>query len=200
LSIYTDWTSVLQKELSAQEEVVGHLNISMQPMAPPTTTSNGQPPSPQEKESQLAKSQLGFIDTFANPLWTIGSELFFSGMLHGVNQIHENRNVWVVRMNQTAIPPPLPLHKDEGTSSLSTTATGTTETSVETPQTPYTRVEVRRIVSSSDLNDVAQKQKMRKERSFSSLIFWRKKLNQKQQQQKQQEQPQQQQQQLGNGK
>ena len=179
---------MLQKEISAQDEVVDHLNISMhQPMAPPTTR-NGQPQSHQEQESQLAKSQIGFIDLFANPLWTIGSQLFFSGMQHGVNQICENRKVWAAKMNPTAVPPPLPLHKDEGTSSLSTMGTGTTETSVETPQTPYTRVEVRKIVSSSDLNDVSQKQGMRKERSFSSLIFWRKRFGQKQQQQQQQQQ------------
>jgi 3',5'-cyclic-nucleotide phosphodiesterase len=176
LSISTDWTLVLQKEVSAQEDLVETLNISLAiPMSP--TTTRGTTQSAEEQESQLAKSQLGFIDMFAEPLWNIGAQLFFPGMTHGVNQIRENRQLWMSKVK----PPP----NDGANSSVSTATSGTTgksEGTVPTPRTPNPVGEgVRKVLSSSDLNEDGRKRDVRKERSFSSLIFWRKRAGQKSQ-------------------
>lgn len=161
MDVSTDWTLVLQKEVSAQEDLVQHLNISLsQPISP--TTTRGTAPTAAEQESALAKSQLGFIDLFAEPLWNIGAELFFPGMQLGLRQIQANRAVWMSKAQQQQPPPPM----DEATSS------GSTITVTSTPESG-----VRKVASSGDLNERggAKGSRMRKERSFSSLMFWKKK-------------------------
>src|SRR5579862_7905221 len=76
LQISKDWTLVLQKEVGAQDDLMVALNIAPSyPLSP--TTTRGKVPSAEEQEQTLAKSQLGFIDLFALPLWTIGAGLFF---------------------------------------------------------------------------------------------------------------------------
>jgi hypothetical protein len=204
LNVSTDWTLVLQKEIAAQEDVISHLNIDMHlPMSP--TTTRGTPPSAPQQETALAKSQLGFIDLFAQPLWTIGATAFFPGMQHGVRQIQENRQVWMEKLT----PARPTAATDEGTSSFSTvTSTGglageKSEGSV--PTTPVVgggggggsgsvRGEVRKVASTAELVEENNRGniKMRKERSFSSLIFWRKRGGQRQSQQQHQQQQQQQ--------
>jgi hypothetical protein len=97
LTVSTDWTLVLQKEVSAQEDLVDELDIVMTvPMSP--TTTRGTTPTKAEQEAQLAKSQLGFIDMFALPLWSIGANSFFTGMALGIDQINENRKVWMSKL------------------------------------------------------------------------------------------------------
>jgi hypothetical protein len=206
LNVSTDWTLVLQKEIAAQEDVISHLNIDMHvPMSP--TTTRGTPPTATEQETALAKSQLGFIDLFAEPLWNIGATAFFPGMQHGVQQIRENREVWMGKLT------PQKLTMDEGTSSFSTVTssggmTGVGEKSEgSVPTTPRSVVvggggggggtalregEVRKVASSGELMEENNKgnNKMRKERSFSSLIFWRKRGGQSQSHQQRSEMPQ----------
>ena len=147
------------------------------------TTSRGTTQSAQEQEAQLAKSQLGFIDAFAEPLWNIGAQVFFPGMMHGVVQIKENRQVWMAKIRP---PTTQATHNDGAGSSFSTTESGaTTMKSEGTVPTPRTQSgvtpggEVRKIASSSDLPDKPHKKNVRKQRSFSSLVFWRKKNSQK---------------------
>ena len=202
MNVSKDWTLVLQKEIAAQEDVISHLNIDMHLPMSPTTTRGTTPTAPQQ-ETALAKSQLGFIDLFAQPLWTVGATAFFPGMQHGVRQINENRQVWMEKLT----PARLAAATDEGTSSFSTvTSTGglageKSEGSV--PTTPRSVVvggggsvtrEVRKVASSVELMEENNQGnvKMRKERSFSSLIFWRKRGGQRQSQQQQQQQQQQQ--------
>lgn len=180
MDISIDWTLVLQKEVSAQEDLIQYLNIPMPIPVSPTTT-RGTTPTHAEQQSALAKGQLGFIDMFAEPLWHIGAELFFSGMQIGLRQIHANRAVWMSKV----LPPEGEHGKpegetgqggqrpgiDEATSSVST-MTGTTKS--DTVMTPDT--EIRKMASSSELNGSNGKAgRMRKERSFSSLMFWKKK-------------------------
>lgn len=164
MNISTEWTLVLQQEISAQEDLVEDLKISFtQPMSP--TTSRGTTLSAAEKESQLAKSQLGFINIFAEPLWNIGATAFFPGMAHGVEQIRENKQVWIQKMNK----PPNPLN---GNSSVSTV--GSTEgRKSEAGSEPTTRT----ATGENNGPPVSDEQKrvMRNTRSFSSLRFWRKK-------------------------
>src|SRR5277367_4169634 len=159
MNVSTDWTLVLQKEIAAQEDVISHLNIDMHlPMSP--TTTRGTPPTATQQETALAKSQLGFIDLFAQPLWSVGATAFFPGMQHGVRQITENRQVWMGKL--TPARPAAVM--DEGTSSFSTvTSTGglagdKSEGSV--PTTPRSVVggggggsvrEVRKVASSGEL-------------------------------------------------
>src|SRR5271154_912138 len=101
MKISTDWTLVLQQEISAQECLMDDLNISLTvPMSP--TTTRGTTQSLEEKESHLAKSQLGFINLFAEPLWAVGATAFFPGMQHGLTQIRANKQVWM-----TKVRPPL---------------------------------------------------------------------------------------------
>ena len=194
MNVSKDWTLVLQKEIAAQEDVISHLNIDMHLPMSPTTTRGTTPTAPQQ-ETALAKSQLGFIDLFAQPLWTVGATAFFPGMQHGVRQINENRQVWMEKLT----PARLAAATDEGTSSFSTvTSTGglageKSEGSVPTTPRSVTR-EVRKVASSVELMEENNQGnvKMRKERSFSSLIFWRKRGGQRQSQQQQQQQQQQQ--------
>jgi len=212
LNVSKDWTLVLQKEIAAQDDVVSHLNIDMHLPMSPTTTRGTSPPTASEQETALAKSQLGFIDLFAEPLWNIGATAFFPGMQHGVQQIRENREVWVRKL--TPQPPAAPeavkaTMGDEGTSSFSTvTSTGMGGVGVKSegsaPTTPRSitvpSAEVRKVASSGELGEEngagnnGKGGKMRKERSFSSLIFWRKRGGQRQRQSQQQQQQQQQQQ------
>jgi hypothetical protein len=140
---------------------VHDLNISLtQPMSP--TTTRGTTLSATEKESHLAKSQLGFIDLFAEPLWNIGAA-FFPGMTHGVEKIRENKQVWIRKIN----PPSNPL---DGNSSVST-VTSTEGRKSEGGTEPTTRTPTGENNGESD----EQKRGMRSEKSFSSLRFWRKK-------------------------
>ena len=194
---------MLQKEIAAQEDIVSHLNLDMHlPMSP--TTARGTPPSASEQEIALAKSQLGFINVFAEPLWNIGATAFFPGMQQGVQQIRENREVWISKLTPTKSA------TDEGTSSFSTvTSTGMTgmaeKSEGSAPTTPRSGIaggvttkaqpgEARKPASAAELmeedkvsHNIASK--MRKVRSFSSLIFWRKRggglQKQSQQQQRQ---------------
>ena len=172
------------------------------------TTTRGTPPTASEQETALAKSQLGFIDLFAEPLWTIGAAAFFPGMQHGVQQIRENREVWMGKLTPpapaAAASPVKPTTGDEGTSSFSTVTSrgmsgvgggGVGEKSASSegslPTTPRSATvssapgEVRKIASSGELGEEngGKGSKMRKERSFSSLIFWRKRGGQRQSQQ-----------------
>jgi hypothetical protein len=105
-------------------------------------------------------------------------------MKHGLLQIRENRQIWLAKVT-----PPLqhPTHNDSTGSSLSTTESAATTTQSEgTTPTPRTRSgatsipgEVRKIASSSDLPDKSRGRDVRKERSFSGLAFWRKRVAQK---------------------
>jgi len=180
LDISTDWTLVLQKEVSAQEDLVQHLNIPMSIPVSPTTT-RGTTPTHAEQQSALAKGQLGFIDMFAEPLWHIGAELFFPGMQIGLRQMHANRAVWLSKVlhpegveSKQEADTVQSKHRptmDEATSSVST-MTGTTKS--DTMTTPESGI--RKMASSSELNGSNGKPtRMRKERSFSSLMFWKKK-------------------------
>jgi hypothetical protein len=177
LDISTDWTLVLQKEVSAQEDLVHHLNIPLSlPVSPPPTrtTTTTTTPTPAEQESTLAKSQLGFIDMFAEPLWNIGAELFFPGMQFGLHQIQANRAVWMSKIQHQQQQQGRPV-MDEATSSGST-MTGTTksDTVTMTTSTPDDGG-IRKVASSAELNGNGGKAtRMRKERSFSSLMFWKK--------------------------
>jgi len=80
----------------------------------------------------------------------------------GLRQIQANRAVWMSKAQQQQPPPPM----DEATSS------GSTITVTSTPESG-----VRKVASSGDLNERggAKGSRMRKERSFSSLMFWKKK-------------------------
>lgn len=179
MKISTDWTLVLQEEISAQEVLINDLNLSLTAPMSPTTTRGTQ--SLEEKESHLAKSQLGFINLFAEPLWAVGATAFFPGMQHGLTQIRENKQVWM-----TKVRPPLTNVLVEPSSSSTAVSMEANPTS---PQSPVTKGDegkmgVRTVVSSSDLNGEGVKmgRDMRRERSFSSLMFWRKKgRHQKQQ-------------------
>jgi hypothetical protein len=167
---------------------------------------------------QLAKSQLGFIDLFAEPLWRVGAEIFFPGMLPGLSQIRSNRAIWVSKLSPPTattdisdVTKDIPIERSRtppretlrvahcGSLSTSTTASGgksdTTPTSpprslvTSAPKSP-TKSEgrmspvksavksafgPRRFLSNASLNERRGKVSgMRKERSFSSLIFWRK--------------------------
>ena len=196
MNVSTDWTLVLQKEIAAQDDVVSHLNINMHLPVSPTTTRGTTPPTAAEQETALAKSQLGFIDLFAEPLWNIGARAFFPGMAHGVAQIRENRQVWMSKVS-----PPAKNGDGEATSSFSTvTSAGVGEKSEGSlPTTPQSGIaggttgvgvtgEVRKVVSSGDLGIGNKGNKMRRQRSFSSLIFWRKRGGQKYRQQNQERQ------------
>ena len=164
MNISTDWTLYLQQEISAQEDLVDDLNISLtQPMSP--TTTRGTTLSATEKESQLAKSQLGFIDVFAEPLWNIGATAFLPGMTQGVEQIRQNKQVWIRKIN----PPSNPLN---GNSSVSTVAS-TEGRKSDGGTLPTTRTPTGE--NNGPPGSDEQKRGMRSERSFSSLRFWRKK-------------------------
>jgi hypothetical protein len=186
LDISTDWTLVLQKEILAQEDLVQSLNITLSGPISPTTT-RGTTPTVAEQESQLAKSQLGFIDLFAEPLWRIGAELFFPGMSLGLTQIHDNRQVWMQKITAEAPRPVL----DEGTSSVSTLTSGTVKSgeTAPTPGSPTSHSEQPRRVLSNDAVKEGRKthhspvRPMRKEKSFSSFMFWKKKVGNRQLQQ-----------------
>jgi hypothetical protein len=163
LPVSTDWTLVLQKEVSAQEDLVDELDIVMTvPMSP--TTTRGSTPTKAEQDSQLAKSQLGFIDMFALPLWSIGANTFFTGMALGIDQINENRKVWLSKVLPEAEKPTSA--GGEGESLGSTVATDSEGTASA----------VRKVTSHSDVmeDSVRGGRGMRKEKSFSSLMFWKK--------------------------
>ena len=174
---------MLQKETSAQEELTSHLNIQISMPLSPTTTRGNTTQSAEEKESHLAKAQLGFIDGFAEPLWNIGATLFFPGMAHGLEQIRENRKAWV--RNVSPVVPTSDTGHEKGSSvSTVTSVAGTVELKSEEPpgtsETPKgassgTVGSVRKISSSGDLNEDSRKPRVRKERSLSSFIFWRRK-------------------------
>jgi hypothetical protein len=185
LTVSRDWTLVLQKEISAQEDLADELDIVMNaPMSP--TTTRGSTPTKAEQESQLARSQLGFIDLFAQPLWSIGANAFCTGMSIGVDQIHENRQVWMSKI-QPSPPAPDDVQQDkgeedkrdggvdaagslggEGESLGSTVATESEGT------TPADRL--RKVTSNPDVKKESSRWRrgMRKERSYASLIFWKK--------------------------
>ena len=174
---------MLQKEISAQEELVQSLNITLSGPISPTTT-RGTTPTAAEQESQLAKSQLGFIDLFAEPLWRVGAELFFPGMALGLAQIHDNRQVWMRKITAEAPRPVL----DEGTSSVSTLTSGTVKSgdTAPTPGSPTSHSEqLKRVLSNDGVGKSHHSpvRPMRKEKSFSSLMFWKKKAANKQLQQ-----------------
>jgi len=184
MDISTDWTIVLQKEISVQQDLVQHLNIQLQaPLSP--TTNRGSPTTAQEQELALAKSQLGFIDVFAEPLWNIGAELFFPGMQSGVEQIRENRRVWMSKAN-----PEL----ERGTPSFSTmtsetaTAEGRSEGTAPTPWTTSGTDGMKTSAGEVTHVEEPQRRNMRKERSFPSLLFWKRKTIQKQRVQEQRSQ------------
>ena len=183
LQISTDWTFNLQKEIGAQEDLMISLNITPSfPLSP--TTTRGQPPTAEQQEQNLAKSQLGFITTFAEPLWTIGADLFYPGMKHGLTIIRANRQIWMDKAS------PLPARTkntpaDGADSSISTvtTATGKSEGTVPTPRSPPVGEAVggseilgpRKVASTSSLNgETRRRGRLRKERSLSSLWFWKK--------------------------
>ena len=90
-----------------------------------------------------------------------------------------------------------PTMGDEGTSSFSTVTStgmggGRDKNEGSVPNTPTSGTvpsgEVRKVASSGDLGDNRKGAKMRKERSFSSLIFWRKRGGGQRQSQQQQQQ------------
>jgi hypothetical protein len=170
LTISTDWTLVLQKEVSAQEDLVDELDIVMTvPMSP--TTTRGSTPTKAEQDSQLAKSQLGFIDLFALPLWSIGANTFFTGMSIGIDQINENRKVWMSKLLPEA-------------SAKSGSAGGEGESLGSTVATDSEGAAsaVRKVTSHSDVmeDSVRGGRGMRKEKSFSSLLFWKKSKSRRQ--------------------
>jgi hypothetical protein len=133
--------------MGAQTHLEQHLNI----------THAHPPPSKidEDKSTQLAKSQLGFIDLFAEPLWRIGAETILSGMSIGLHQIRENRQIWVQKVSPV--------------SGSSTTAPGTLETKRESLDRGNTSGP-RKFMSTTSLKE---RRPVRKERSFSSFIFWR---------------------------
>jgi hypothetical protein len=176
LNISTDWTLVLQQEISAQDELIDSLNISLTTPMSPTTSRGGSPLTPEEQESHIAKSQLGFIDVFAEPLWVIGATLFFPGMEHGVDQIRQNKHVWIKKIKPPPAPPHLTTKPIETASSSTALSTEETQSSAKSDGAG-----IRNVVSSDELKGGKKKRNMRKERSFSSLIFWRKKGREQQQ-------------------
>jgi len=136
----------------------------------------------------MAKGQIFFIDTFAYPLWNIGSQLFFPGMQYGVQQIKQNRKVWEGKLQEASTPRGEIKHaEDESFSTLNSATTAVSgdrsdATTIATPRTTSAVIEggetsIRKTASNSDLSEekAAQKRAMRKERSFSSLIFWKRK-------------------------
>ena len=173
----TDWTLVLQKEVSAQEDLVDELDIVMTgPMSP--TTTRGSTPTKAEQESQLAKSQLSFIDMFAAPLWSIGAEAFCTGMALGVDQIHENRKVWMSKVLPASPTDGSEQDKREeqrergvGADSLA----GESFASTAATESEGTVGGVRKITSNPDVKESSRGRRgMRKEKSYSSLMFWKK--------------------------
>jgi len=140
------------------------------PLSP--TTTRGQVKSAEQQEQALAKSQLGFIDTFAEPLWAIGASLFFPGMQHGLNIIHENRQVWLSKIT------PKKTGGDSSISTMTSVATTKSEGTVPTPLSPPAPGDgiPRKVASTSSLNgdtDSRRQRHVRKERSLSSLWFWK---------------------------
>lgn len=135
----------------------------------PTTTRGTHTPTPSEQESHLAKSQLGFIDLFAEPLWAVGATAFFPGMELGLRQIKENKDVWMGKVIRPSAPQQVKGARVGETSSESTAI------SLEGNATRGKSDEgVRNAFERGDMNGEG-KRNIRKERSFSSLIFWRKK-------------------------
>lgn len=180
---------MLQQEVRAQDDLTSHLNISMpSPMSP--TSRRGAVPSAQEQELHLAKSQLGFIDSIAEPLWNIGATLFFRGMTHGLEQIRENRQVWMSKIVAIETSKESKIEKDSSVSTVTSgeTTVGQSDVTVPTPLTPSATAtnELRKVSSNMDLNgDDVRRRRVRKERSFPTLIFWRRKAGRKVQQREQ---------------
>jgi hypothetical protein len=169
---------VLQKEVGAQDELMSALSIAPSfPLSP--TTTRGQTKSAEQQEQALAKSQLGFIDTFAEPLWAIGADLFFPGMQYGLNIIRENRQVWMSKCAPATSNTDVQKTTNGGDSSVSTMtdATAKSEGTAPTPLSvpPMPEHEPRKVASSNTLNgDSRRHRNIRKERSLSSLWFWKK--------------------------
>jgi len=109
-------------------------------------------------------------------------------MQYGVQQIRQNRKVWEGKLQEATTPRGEIKHAEEESfstlNSVTTAASGDKSevTTIPTPRTTSGVIEggeasLRKTASNSDLSEekAAQKRAMRKERSFSSLIFWKRK-------------------------
>jgi hypothetical protein len=167
-----DWTSALQKELGAQEELVGQFHISV-PASPVREAIESE----EERQANLAKSQLSFIDIFAAPLWKIGAESFFPGMRRGLTQIAENRQAWNKLMTDS-------INKVDGMSSFSTITSamntnggkndGVGLSSAVTADNSRAEASLKNVsCAETDESDLVKRMKVRKQRSLSGFRFWR---------------------------